>query len=115
MRSRAQYGFNRGLRPSATKCVSGKGEWETGVERCIGRARETSYSNSYSIANTHIDSNPETVAYTDSNSDPKTIANANSNCYSDCDGNSDCHGNSHTHSYSNPYSHGGCACLARRD
>jgi hypothetical protein len=104
--------FGRSLRSSPAKHLSGNRERETRVERCARCSRCASetppYSDSYSIADTHLDSNPKTIA--NANSNPH--ANGDSNVYSDAHG--DIHSDSHRdcHSYSYPYSHGGCACLA---
>jgi hypothetical protein len=118
LRCRAGCVSGKRLRPSAAKGLSGNRERETRVELCPRCASETPpYSNSYSIANTHLDSDPKTIAYTNINSDGDS--NSHSYCYihsnACADGHSDSHGNSPSHSYTNPYSHGGCASFAWRD
>jgi len=105
LRCRAACGSGKDLLPSASRRLTGNRERETRIELRARCASETPYSDSYSIANTHLDSDSTAIANTNSNSDPNP--DRDSNVYSDPD--SDCH------SYSNPYSHGDSACFAWRD
>src|SRR5262249_20064696 len=129
LRFRAACGSRKDLVPSAPRRLFGNRDRETRIERRTRCASETPDSNSYSIANTNIHTDPKANANAHSNSDPNITPHGDSNVYADRDSNchsygdvhadtdGDCngHGNSRSHSYTNPYSHRGCACFAWRD